>query len=146
MPLGPIEIVTIGFPQNRLTGTLVPEIQKLVDAETVTIVDGLFVSKDTDGHTTLTELAELAELDANDDAAGLVATMDRVDGLISDEDVEAFTSTLEPNSSAAILAFEHTWMKPLRDAVLDAGGVLLDTVRIPGRVVEEVLATVPDDA
>jgi hypothetical protein len=43
------------------------------------------------------------------------------------------------------MAFEHTWMKPLRDAVVEAGGVLLDSVRIPGAVVEEILATVPDE-
>ena len=31
MPLGPIEIVVIAFPENRFTGKIVPELRKLVD-------------------------------------------------------------------------------------------------------------------
>ena len=64
---------------------------------------------------------------------------------MSDEDVESFTDGLEPNSSAAILVFEHTWAKPFRDAVVDAGGILAANVRIPGSVVEEILAAVPEE-
>ena len=55
------------------------------------------------------------------------------------------TNDLEPDSSAAVLVFEHTWAKPLRDAIVDAGGVLAANVRIPGPVVEEILASVPDE-
>ncbi len=142
MALGPIEIVVIGFPENRFNGTIVPELQKLVDAGTVSIVDGLFATKDESGSITL---AEFGEVGANADAAALAAVIDRVEGLISDEDVEALISGLDPGSSAAILAFEHTWLKPLQDSIIDSGGVLLDSVRIPGRVVEEILATVPDE-
>ena len=142
MPLGPIEIVVIAFPENRFTGQIVPELRKLVDADTVTVIDGVFATKDEDGTVALIEFGELG---GNDDAAALTSVLERVEGIISDEDVEAFTSELEPNSSAVIMAFEHTWMKPLRDAVVEAGGVLLDSVRIPGAVVEEILATVPDE-
>jgi hypothetical protein len=108
----------------------------------VTVIDGVFATKDEDGTVALIEFGELG---GNDDAAALTSVIERVEGIISDEDVEAFTRELAPNSSAAIMAFEHTWMKPLRDAVVEAGGVLLDSVRIPGAVVEEILATVPDE-
>lgn len=142
MPLGPIEVIVVGFSENHFTGAIVPELQRLVSAGTVSIIDGLFANKAADGSTSITELSQIG---GDSDAAALAAVVDRVEGLISDEDVDAFTSELDPNSSAAILAFEHTWMKPLRDAVMDAGGVLLDSVRIPGVVVEEILATVPDE-
>ena len=56
-------------------------------------------------------------------APGLDTVLDRVEGLISDEDVEAFTRELAPNSSAAIMAFEHTWLTPLRERIADAGGI-----------------------
>ena len=45
----------------------------------------------------------------------------------------------EPNSSEAILVFEHTWAKPLRNAILDSGGVLAANFRVPGLVVDELL-------
>ena len=51
-----------------------------------------------------------------------------------------FAEALEPGDSAAILVFEHTWAKPFRDAIVDSGGVLVANVRIPGMVVDEVLA------
>ena len=142
MQLGPVEIVVIAFPENRFSGLIVPEVRKLVDAGTVTIIDGVFAMKDADGSIAL---GEFGQLGGSEDASALGSVMDRVEGIISDEDVEAFTSGLEPNSSAAILAFEHTWMTPLRDAIVASGGVLLDSVRIPGAVVEEILATVPDE-
>ena len=42
-------------------------------------------------------------------------------------------------SAAAVLVFEHTWIIPVRDAIANAGGVLLDTVRIPGPAVDALL-------
>ena len=40
------------------------------------------------------------------------------------------------------IAFEHTWMRPVRDAVVNSGGVLIADVQIPADVVDEVLAAV----
>jgi hypothetical protein len=62
--------------------------------------------------------------------------------MLSDEDAEAFADALEPGSSAAALVFEHTWFKPLRNELLDSGGILIADMRIPGLVVEAVLAEV----
>ena len=142
MSIGPIEVVVIAFPENRFTGEIIPELQRLVDNETIAIVDGLFVTKDADG---VTAFVEFAELGVDDDVAALAALLDRVEGLVSDEDVDALTDAIEPNSSAAILVFEHTWAKPFRDALVGAGGVLAANLRIPGSVVDEILAAVPDE-
>ena len=41
--------------------------------------------------------------------------------------------------------FEHTWMKPIRDAVVDSGGVLAANFRVPGgAVVHDVLASMAE--
>ena len=140
MALGPIEVLVIAFPENKFTGAILPELEKLVEANTITIVDGLFVTKDAEGNTAFVEIGELG---ADEEAAALAKLLDRAEGLVSDEDVEAFTNDLDPNSSAAILVFEHTWAKPFRDALVAAGGILAANVRIPGAVVDEILATVP---
>ena len=71
MPLGPVEIVVIGFAENRFDGSIVPEVQALVDANTVTIIDGLFARKDADGSITL---VELREVDPNSDVARLLSS------------------------------------------------------------------------
>lgn len=66
------------------------------------------------------------------------------DGLISDEDVLELTASVAPNSSAAILAFEQTWVKPLRDAIVAVGGELVQDLGFPGSVADEVLAAVAE--
>ena len=137
--LGPIEIVVIAFPGNNFNGEILPALSDLIDSDTISIVDALFVRKDADGAVEFTEFEELGE---NADAAFLSEVIDRIEGLISDEDVEELADDLENDSSAAILVFEHTWVKPLRDAIMGSGGVLLESVRVPGAVVEEVLAAV----
>lgn len=137
MALAPIEVLVVSFPGNEFTGGIIPELERLVQNETISIVDGLLVRKDADGEITFVELDEVG---GDDDADRLARVMDRLDSLISDEDVLELAADLEPDSSQAILVFEHTWAKPLRDAIVDSGGVLANNFRVPGLVVEELLA------
>lgn len=141
MPLAAIEILTVAFPGNRFNGEILPELSRLVENETITIIDGLFISVNGDGDV---EYTEFDELGSDSEAAALAELADRFDELISEDDVGELAAGLEPNSSAAVLVFEHTWLKPLRDAIAGSGGVLVDSVRVPGPVVEEVLAVVAD--
>lgn len=135
MTLGPIEILVLAFPENRFSGRILPELERLVEDRTVTIVDGLFVTLDEYG---AASYAEFDELDADSEVASLTTVLDSVDGLLSDQDVDELVKELEPGSSAAILVFEHTWVRPLQEAVIDAGGVLVESIRIPGAAVAEV--------
>lgn len=141
MPLAQIEILTVAFPGNRFNGRILPELAKLVENGTITIIDGLFVSVDESGAISYTELDELGP---SSEASALTTLVERFDELISADDVAELASDLEPNSSAAVLVFEHTWMIPFRDAIVDSGGVLVDSVRVPGVVVDEVLAAVAE--
>jgi hypothetical protein len=136
MTLGPVEVLVIAFPGNQFTGEIIPELERLVDTDTISIIDGLLVRKDADGEVSYLEFEELG---GNADAERLAGVMDQLDSLISDEDVEELAASLEPNSSEAILVFEHTWAKPLRDAIVASGGILTDNFRVPGMVVDEVL-------
>jgi len=139
--LGPIEILVLSFPESRFTGEILPELAKVVEDGTITIVDGLFVQLDDAGTPSYVELDELG---ANADVASLVTVLDHVEGLLSDDDVEQLVAGLEPGSSAAILVFEHTWSRPLRDAVVASGGVLLESTRISGEAVSEVQAAIAE--
>ena len=136
MALGPIEVLLIGFPGNQFNGEILPELERLVEAETITIVDGLLITKDANGDV---ELIEFSEDEANPEAARLASLLDQVESLVSDEDVAELAETLEPDSSAAVLVFEHTWAKPFRDAVVASGGVLAANFRVPGLVIDELL-------
>ena len=136
MALGPIEVIVVGFLGNQFNGEIIPELERLVESDTISVVDGLFVLKDADGEV---EFVEFDELDANDDAERLAGLIDRLESLISDEDVAELAAALEPISSAAMLVFEHTWVKPFRDAIVASGGVLAANFRVPGLVVDQLL-------
>jgi hypothetical protein len=130
MPIGPVEYIVIGFPENRFTGAIVPALTDLVESGTIHIIDLVFVSKAADGTITSFEFDALEELA---DYAGLDG---EAGGLLNDEDIELAAEALEPNSSAALLVWEDTWAAPLANALRDAGGVLLGGERIPHEIVQ----------
>ena len=135
--LGPVELLFVEFPGNQFTGEIIPALSDLIDQGTIRVLDLVFVAKDADGNAVGIELEALPP-ESKDAFSELV---EELESLISDEDVEDRAEALEPNSSAAILLFEHTWAIPCRDAILDSGGVLAAAVRIPADVVDDVIAT-----
>ena len=138
MSVGPIEVIVVEFPGNRFNGKILPELRRLVNAGTIRIVDGLLISREEGDEVTILEIDQVT---GDPDLTALAELFDTIDALISDEDIDALSETLGPNSSAAILVFEHTWAIPFRDAILDSGGVLAAAVRIPADVVDDVIAT-----
>jgi hypothetical protein len=143
MSVGPIEVIVVEFPGNRFNGKIIPELRRLVEANTIRIVDGLLISREEGDEITILEIDQVT---GDADLAALAELFDTIDALVSDEDIEALSETLEPHSSAAILVFEHTWAIPFRDAIVDSGGVLAAAVRIPADVVDNVLAALAETA
>ena len=134
MAVGPIEYIVVGFPGNKFNGQIVPELAKLIESRTVRILDLIFVGKDDGGDVVAFEFDQLDELEA-------FASLDgEIGGLLSDEDVAYVGSILEPGNSAALLVWEDLWAAPFAAAVLDSGGVLLESARIPHQLAQEALA------
>jgi hypothetical protein len=131
----PVDVAIIGFPGNNFSGRIAPALAELVDNGTIRILDLLFVSKSADGE--LTSIA-IADFDG-DGQADLVAIDITEPGSLSHEDAEEIAEDLEPNSSAALIAWENVWATKLVSALRDADAVLIDSVRIPAEVVEAVL-------
>ncbi len=136
MALGPVEVLVFSFPGSQFNGAIIPELERLTSNGTITVIDGVFVTRDDAGDIAFVEFEELGE---NHDAARLAGVLDQIESLISDEDIEELAADLAPGDSEAILVFEHTWAKPFRDAILDSGGVLTGEMRLPGLAVDELL-------
>lgn len=134
MTLGPIEMLVLGFPGSKFSGGILPELERLVGAGT--IIDAMVMIKSEDGDLDILEIAQIPD---SYEMAALAALIDNVNGMLSEDDLIVFADELSPGESAAVLVFEHTWFKPLRDEILDSGGVLLADTRVPGFVVEEIL-------
>ena len=131
MQLGPVEYAVIAFPGSRFTGEIAPALADLVEAGTIRIIDLAFVMKDADGAVVT---AELGDLDSEVFKA-FDALSPETMGLLNEEDLAAAGEELDPNSSAALLVWEDTWATELRDAIVNAGGEVLDLERVPYQVV-----------
>ena len=135
MSIGPVEYMIVAFPGNRLKGEIVPALAELVEAGTLRIIDLAFVMKGADG---VVVTAEMGDLDSEVFKA-FDALSPETMGLLNQEDLAAAGEELEPNSSAALLVWEDVWATKLRDAILNAGGELLDLERIPHEVVKAAM-------
>jgi uncharacterized membrane protein len=132
--LGPVELLFVEFPGNQFTGEIIPALTELIEQGTIRVIDLVFVAKDADGNSVGIALEDLP--DESKDAFNELVS--EVAELIAEEDVEDLAESLEPNSSAAILLFEHTWAIPFRDAIAGSGGRLV--ARLP--ITEEALAEI----
>jgi uncharacterized membrane protein len=133
--MGPVEYVVIGFPGNRFKGEIVPAVAELVDNDVVRIIDVVFIKKDADGNVTM------FEYDTLDDvlAFGFADVDGEAGGVLNDEDLELAAEALEPDSSAALIVWEHRWAARVAQAIRDAGGRIITGERVPDEVVERAL-------
>ena len=145
MSIGPIQALVIGFPDNDLfEGDIADELARLSDNGQIRIIDAVFVMRDGDD----VSVASVSDLD-DDQRAELRAAVGAliglgvggVDGAEAGADLGAsidadaptaaeavavrLLDDLPDGSSALVLAIEHLWAIPLRDAVRDAGGLVI---------------------
>jgi len=147
MSFGPMQLVVIGFGSNdRFSGEIIEELDWVRDTAQIRLIDGLFVARGEDG-----ELLALAQSDLTIDESlefGAVVGSLLGFGMAGEEGAEAgaiagalsiaennygvgidmlesLAGDIEPGTSALLLLIEHTWAIGLRDAVRNAGGVVL---------------------
>lgn len=136
MPIGPLEYLVIEFPGNRFKGEVIPALREVVDKGTIRVIDLLFIRKDADGKVTEVELEDLDPIEGRE----FSSVAGEITGLFSEDDVNKVADALDTDSSAALLLFEHLWAADLRDAISNAGGILVADERISNDVVQRALA------
>ena len=146
MPFGPIQIFTFGFPDTAgFEGRIAEELVKLSDAGTIRIIDALAVVAEGDEAEILrvSDLDEAQREELGMEMGALVGLgMAGLEGMVAGAEAgaeiveegglgvveaigEDFIDNLPDGSAALLLIIEHTWAIPLREAVVDAGGMLL---------------------
>lgn len=136
--IGPVEYVIVGFPGSHFRGEIVPTLAELIEAGTIRVLDVVFVKKDIHGDICM------FEYDALDDLAGtgFAELEGAVSGVLSDQDVIMAAEVLEPDTSAALIVFEHLWATRAAEAVRRAGGQVIPGERIPPEVIRSSLGEV----
>lgn len=131
MAYGPAELLVIKFPGNQFNGEILPSLADLIESGTIRLIDLLAVIKDGAGQVTVLEAKEAFP-------DGPISTLVGDANLLGSDDVDAIAEELEPNSSAAMLLFEHLWAVSFVQALRNSGGELIMQERIPAAAVEEV--------
>ena len=140
--LGPVDYLEIGFPGNKFNGSILKELQKVVDKGLVRVIDLLFISKDGRGQIAIWELQDMPE----DVTAAVAKFAADLTGLLTEEDAIELGKKLDNNCSAALLVFEHLWAVDFKDAVKKADGILIDEGRIHPEDIEAALEELKAEA
>jgi uncharacterized membrane protein len=141
---GPVQVLVVGFEGTTFTGEILPELQRLRDADLVRVVDMVVVAKDESGEILSVQMSDLSE----DETAELGAIAGALVGLgaegeegmeegaeagaeaaeggfLGDETMWSIADTIPAGTTAAVALLEHRWAIPLRDAIRRAGGMPL---------------------
>ncbi|WP_067690470.1 DUF6325 family protein [Nocardia jejuensis] len=132
--LGPVELVVLTFPGTRVDTTVRAALSEVVDRGYATVLDLIYLSKDTNGY--LTEV----EIDEPLDDIGLSGLSVDSRELISDEDLDVVRGTMRAGTSAIVVVYEQTWARALADTVRSADGELTLHIQVPRESVEAALA------
>lgn len=156
---GPMQLLVIVFDNPEFHGQIRRELESVMEKKIIRLIDLVFVWKDAKGDVTAMEATQLDEaermrfgavvggimgLGAGGEAgarvgmeAGALAAAQENYG-ITDEDILEITDAIPENSAAALLLIEHLWAKSLKQAIGNAGGVLVSQ----GMITPELLALV----
>ena len=126
-PVGPVDVLVVGFPDAQLDGTIADALAELVANGTIRLLDMLIVYVDESGATTV---AEITDIDG-DGVPDLIAMQIDTPGLLTDADAAAAVDGLPPASAVLLIAWENTWAIRASMALREKGGVLLGFHRIP---------------
>ncbi len=145
MAFGPVQMLVVGFDEPNFTGKIAAELDRLREHDVIRLVDMLVVEKDDAGNITAVQASDLSQDEAMEFGAiagaligfgaegeegieaGAIAGAEALeDGhAISEEEVWYVEDTIPNGSAAAVVLIEHRWAIPLRDAIVDAGGIAL---------------------
>jgi hypothetical protein len=125
--LGPVDYLVVEFPAgvSNFTGEMATEIARLVDTETIRVLDLMILQKSPDGTIEAVEISDLSEVDE------LRAAEAQLAEILAEEDVVNLAAAMEPGTTAGVLVWENSWAAPFASAARRAGGQLIANGRIP---------------
>ncbi len=124
--LGPIDYIIVGFEGNKFDGSVLKALGDAIDSGVIALVELAFISKDDEGTVTKLDISDLGDDYAVQFASNYKPSVDNA----PDDDVDEMADLLENNTAAGLLVVEQLWAKPLKQAILNANGVLVAEGRV----------------
>jgi uncharacterized membrane protein len=145
--LGPVQLVVVGLENDKLKGQVARELHRASEKGDIRVLDALAIQKKNDG-----TIVSLGASDLTPDqrvvygaivggllgfgATGTEEGMEIGAGMgaetfadknfgLSGGDIQAIAQDIPTGKTALLVLFEHRWAIPLKEALQDAGGVVL---------------------
>ncbi|WP_203744912.1 DUF6325 family protein [Actinoplanes cyaneus] len=126
MAFGPLELMIMSFPADRLNAGVLTTLDRLTRAGQLRIVDILVMRTDPAGQACTVELCDLPGLPA-DLAWARLAT-----GLITATDLDEAARLVDRDNDALAVLLEHRWLNELAGRVAASEGTIVALTHIPG--------------
>lgn len=123
MPLGPVEVMVLTFPDASGMRSIAGELEKLVATDRIAVIDAVCVTRDESGAVEAHDLAK-------DEVPGFERIAPDPRDLLSDSDAEIVGEGLEPGTVALVLALEHRWAFGFYEVLREGGGEIALHVQI----------------
>lgn len=127
MAMGPLELMVMSFPADRLNDGVRATLDRLEVAGEMRIVDVVIVRTDTAGGACGIELCELPGFPGDLVTLGRLAT-----GLISESDIDEVATLVDAETDALAVLLEHCWVNDLAGRVAASSGTIVALTHIPG--------------
>ncbi|MGI9584078.1 MAG: DUF1269 domain-containing protein [Acidimicrobiia bacterium] len=147
MSIGPLQLMVVGFVDPALDGSVFGALADASATGAIKVVDVLGVYKGLDGSIVAAEATDLTEDEAMTygawvgaliglgaggvegaevgAVAGAVHAMDEYEYGIDAEGLATIADDIPAGGAAMLLVIEHTWAIPLRNAMVQSGGVMI---------------------
>lgn len=123
---GPIDYIIVGFEGNKFDGSILKAVADAIESGTIALVDIALVMRGEDD-----VIEKLSLTDTGDDYVLKFAQLYKpAEPSIGEDDLNEVGDLIEKNCSAGLLVIEQLWAKPLKEAIINANGVLLAEGRI----------------
>lgn len=132
---GPIDYIIVGFEGNKFDGSILKSLNDPIEKGIIGLIDLALVKRDEDDTVSVINVSDLG-----DEYAVSFIEQHKQDttSQIGEDDINEVADLIEKNCAAGLLVIEHLWAKPLKEAIINANGVLLAEGRIHPDAAEEL--------
>jgi hypothetical protein len=123
---GPIDYIVVGFDGLKFDGSIMKALADAIDNGTIRLLALSVLAKDETG-----TVGEMNIADLGDEYLVEIGERSAVQSdLIDEEDISEIGDLLPENTAAGLLIIEHLWAIPLKEAIINANGMLIAEGRI----------------
>ncbi len=134
---GPIDYIIVGFEGQKFNGSILQTLSDALDQGVIGLIALTVITKDDQGITTTMDIEDLGDGPTIEFIQKYPQSDDQP---IDEDDVAEMADLLENNTAAGLLVIEQLWAKPLKQALIDANGVLVAEGRIHPEAAAELEA------